>query len=307
MNWVRPRALQPGDTVGVCAPSGPVNPERLDRGVFALRAMGYEVRESPGARARLRFTAGPARDRLADLHALYADDSVAAIVCARGGAGANGLMQGLDLGLLRAHPKVFVGYSDLTLVHLALGQVGHVSVHGPMVSRELADGSFDAASLASALAGTGAPYASEPEDLMVVREGEATGTLRGGCLSMLAAAAGTRWAFHADEDTILFVEDVDEAPFRIDRMLWQLRASGAFDRVRAVVFGDMRGCAPRFDADFGLEDVMADALAGLDIPMALGLSSGHTNNPFVSLPFGVPARLTCAAEASFELLGPAVA
>jgi muramoyltetrapeptide carboxypeptidase len=307
VTWVRPRALAPGDVVGVCAPSGPVNPDKLERGLVALREMGYEVRETSGTRARVRFTAGPAPDRLSDLHALFADDDVAGIVCARGGAGAIGLLQGLDLDLLRAHPKVFVGYSDLTLVHLALGRVGHVSVHGPMVSRELADDAFDRASFDFAVAGKGAPYASEPDDLLVVREGEARGVLRGGCLSLLAASAGTPWALAPEEDTILFLEDVDEPPYRIDRMLWQLRLSGAFERVRGVVLGDMRGCAPPYDADFGLEDVIREALSGLDVPVALGVSSGHTNNPFVSLPFGVPARLRCAAEARFEILGPAVA
>jgi muramoyltetrapeptide carboxypeptidase len=268
--------------------------------------MGYEVRESPGVRVRTRFTAGAAADRLADLHALYADEAVSAIVCARGGAGATGLLAGLDLDLLGAHPKVFVGYSDLTLVHLALGRLGHVSVHGPMVAREMADGAFDGPSFAAAVAGTGPPYESEPEDLLVVRAGEAEGVLRGGCLSLLAAAAGTPWALEPDEDTILFVEDVDEAPYRVERMLWQMRASGAFARVRGFVFGDMRGCAPRFDADYGLEDVIGDALTGLDAPIALGLSSGHTNNPFVSLPFGVPARLACGDAARLTLLGPAV-
>jgi muramoyltetrapeptide carboxypeptidase len=293
--------------VGVCAPSGPINPDRLDRGIAALREMGYVVRESPGVRARVRFTAGPAPDRLADLHALLADDAVAGIVCARGGAGAIGLLQGLDLDLLRAHPKVFVGYSDLTLVHLALGRLGHVSVHGPMVSRELADDAFDRASFEAAVAGKGRPYASEPDELMALRDGEAAGILRGGCLALLAAAAGTPWALRPTEDTILFLEDVDEPPYRIDRMLWQLRLSGAFERVTGVVFGDMRGCAPPFDADFGLEDVIREALAGLEIPMALGLSSGHTNNPFVSLPFGVPARLRCLGDAQFEIAGPAAA
>jgi muramoyltetrapeptide carboxypeptidase len=307
VSWVRPRALAPGDVVGVCAPAGPVNPDRLDRGLAALREMGYEVRESPGARARVRFTAGPASDRLSDLHALFADDAVAGIVCARGGAGAISLLHRLDLDLLRAHPKVFVVYSDLTLVHLALGRLGHVSVHGPMAARELAEDAFDRASFEFAVAGKGQPYSSEPDDLMVLREGEGQGVLRGGCLALLAAAAGTPWALRPEEDTILFLEDVDEPPYRIDRMLWQLRLSGAFERVRGVVFGDMRGCAPPFDADFGLEDVIREALLGLDVPIALGLSSGHTNNPLVSLPFGVPARLGCAGDARFELLGPAVA
>jgi muramoyltetrapeptide carboxypeptidase len=307
VTWIRPRALSPGDLVGVCAPSGPVNPDRLDLGMRTLREMGYEVRETPGARSRVRFTAGTAADRLADLHALYADDQVAAIVCARGGAGVIGLLQGLDLDLLRAHPKVFVGYSDLTLVHLALGRLGHVSVHGPMVSRELAEGLFDRASFEAAVAGQVSPYASEPDDLMVLREGQGVGVLRGGCLSLLAAAAGTPWAFRAEEDTVLFLEDVDEPPYRIDRMLWQLRLGGAFERVKAIVFGDMRGCAPPFHADFALEDVIGEALLGLDVPIALGLSSGHTNNSFVSLPFGVPARLRCGTEARFDVLGPAVA
>jgi muramoyltetrapeptide carboxypeptidase len=307
LSALRPKALRPGDTVGVCAPSGPVNPDKLARGVSALEELGYRVRVGDAVRRRRRFTAGTPDERHADLHALWADDAVAAIVCARGGAGATQIVDRLDLDLIRAHPKVFVGYSDLTLVHLALTRLGQVSVHGPMAAIELADGAFDRASFEAATAG-GPRYASDPEDLEVVREGEASGVLRGGCLSLLANAVGTRFALAPEEDTILFLEDVDEAPYRIDRMLWQLRSAGAFARVRGFVFGDMRGCAPPLVADFGLEDVIREVLEPLGVPIALGLSSGHTNNPFVSLPLGVEARLSCAPDdVRFEITGDAVA
>src|SRR6185295_10627268 len=128
------------------------------------------------------------------------------------------------------------------------------------------------ASFRHGLTGEGAPYSSEPDDLEPLRKGEAEGVLRGGCLAILAAASGTAWALDtARADTILFLEDVDERPFRIDRMLLQLRASGAFDGVRGVVFGDMRGCSPKIQEDHRLEDVLLRALDGLQVPIALGL------------------------------------
>ncbi len=127
---------------------------------------------------------------------------------------------------------------------------------------------------------------------MALASGKGEGLLRGGCLSLLAAAAGTPWALRStDEPTLLFVEDVDEKPYRVDRMLRQLRASGALQGVTGVVFGDMKGCAPGFHDDYRLEEVLLEALSGLGVPVALGLSSGHTAHPNLKLPFGVRARL----------------
>jgi len=295
--------------VGVCAPAGPVDPAALDKGVAELESLGFRVRRAEGLLDRRGFTAGPPEKRLGALQALFADEDVKGIVCARGGAGASSLLTRLDAEWLRARPKVFVGYSDITLLHLYLGRLELVSFHGPMVAKDLATGGYDRASLLWALTGEGQPYRSEPEDLLPLRAGEAEGRLRGGCLSLLAAAAGTPWALDtAGEDTILFVEDVDEPPYRIDRMIRQLRAAGALAGVRGIVFGDMKGCSPRLDADYTLEDVIGEALEGLEVPVALGLSSGHSTGPNVTLPFGVRARLTCTAEqAGFELREPAVA
>jgi muramoyltetrapeptide carboxypeptidase len=287
-----------------------VDEARLRRGTAEIEQLGFSVRWADGVLERTGFTAGAASDRVDQLHALVADPAVRAIVCARGGAGAIQLMPRLDHELLAANPKPLVGYSDVTLLHLQLERLGIVSLHGPMASRELADGerAYDRASFRHALTGEGAPYASQPDDLVGLASGRGEGRLRGGCLSLLAAAAGTPWALPAaDEPTVLFIEDVDERPYRVDRMLRQLRASGALSGVAGIVFGDMKGCAPGIHDSYTLEGVLLEALAGLDVPIALGLSSGHTPHPNLTLPLGVAARLECSGEeARFEVLEPAV-
>jgi muramoyltetrapeptide carboxypeptidase len=304
--WTRPRALRPGDLIGVCAPAGAIDTARLEKGVAELESLGYRVKVTPGTRGRSRWNSGTVEERLADLRSLLTDDAVAAVVAARAGAGSGWLVPHLDTALLRASPKAIIGYSDLTFVHLLANRAGLVSFHGPMVAWEFATGNYDRPSWSAALAGEGA-YRSDVEDLAPLRKGQAEGRLRGGCLSILAAAAGTPWALTTEgEDTILFMEDVDEKPFRLDRMLMQLLQSGALQGVRGIVFGDMKGCSPRLDADYGLEEVLLDALAGLDVPIALGLSSGHTSSPNLTLPLGVRVRLSCGEDARFEVLEAAV-
>ena len=161
----------------------------------------------------------------------------------------------------------------------------------------------------AAVTGRDAPYATEEDELLPLRPGAAEGRLLGGCLSILAAACGTAWALeaHGAQDMILLLEDVDEAPYKIDRMLRQLRAAGALTRVSGIVLGDLPGCSPSIDASFSLEEVVLEALDGLDVPIALGLSTGHTPNPNVTVPLGVRARLECTADrAQFRILEPAV-
>jgi muramoyltetrapeptide carboxypeptidase len=307
----KPRALRPGDRIGVAAPAGPVDEPGLRRGVAELERLGFAVRLGEGVLERRGFTAGSVDTRIDQLHDLFADPEVAAVACARGGAGVLQLLPHLDRELLRANPKLLLGYSDVTLLHLELERLGIASLHGPMVARELGEGddAYDRASLWHGLTGEGAPYASQPDDLVALAGGKGEGLLRGGCLSLLAAAAGTPWALRStDEPTLLFVEDVDEKPYRVDRMLRQLRASGALQGVTGIVFGDMKGCTPGFHDDYGLEDVLLEALCGLGVPVALGLSSGHTTHPNLTLPLGVQARLECwGDEARFEVLEAPVA
>jgi muramoyltetrapeptide carboxypeptidase len=307
----KPRALRPGDVLGVATPAGPVEAGALQRGVRELEALGFAVRVGEGALERTGFTAGSIEGRLAQLERLFRDPEIGGIVCARGGAGAGRLLNGLEAGLLRLHAKPLVGYSDITWLHLALGRLGLVSLHGPMVARELAEGeaAYHRESLWHALTGEGDPYVSGPGDLHPLRPGAAEGVLRGGCLSILAAAAGTPWDLRpGGEATILFLEDVDEAPYRIDRMLFQLRAAGALDGVRGIVFGEMKGCSPGADADYALEETVLEALEGLELPVAFGLPSGHATRPNVTLPLGVAARLRCgASEARLEVVEVSIA
>ena len=302
----KPRPLRPGDVIGVAAPAGPVDEGRLRRGKGELERLGFAVRVADGVLERKGFTAGAIETRIDQLHDLFADPAVAAVACARGGAGAFQLLPHLDRDLLQRNAKLLLGYSDVTLLHLQMERLGLVSLHGPMIARELAEGegAYDRASLWHALTGEGTPYASDPDDLVSLAGGAGEGVLRGGCLSLLAAAAGTPWALRSTEEpTILFVEDVDEKPYRIDRMLRQLRASGALQGVTGIVFGDMRGCTPGFHEEYRFEDVLLEALEGLDVPIALGLSSGHTAHPNVTLPLGVKARLECwGGEARFAIL-----
>lgn len=299
MGKVKLKALQTGATIGLVAPASYAMDERVERGIAALTASGYKVRLGAHARMRgpLYFSATP-EERLADLHAAFADDSIDAMMALRGGYGSNYLLEGLDLDLIAAHPKPFFAYSDLTGVQLhLLDKLGLPAFHGPMAAADFfLDDGIDHASFQAALSGT--PYSiGAAEGLRVLRTGTARGILYGGCLSILTALLGTPFE-PKTEGKLLFLEDVAEKPYRIDRMLWQMRQAGKFAGVTGIIFGEMLGCeAP----DNLLEEAINNALAGLEIPMAIGLRSGHVSHRNVTLTFGVEAELAVAGEAQLAL------
>ena len=301
-----PRALRPGDLIGVCAPSGVVDPARLAAGVAALERLGFRVRAEAGLLERKLFSAGSIQRRVDELHGLFADDSVAAVLCARGGAGVGELLPRLDRGLFLDKPKIFVGYSDLTLFHSFLDGLGLVSFHGPMLAAELASGAFDAASFTRSLQDGRGPWLLETQGVRCLRAGRAEGRFGGGCLSLLAAAAGTGWAPRgsAARASVLLVEDLDEPPYRVHRLLTQLRQSGGLEGVAGIVFGEMRGCSAPAGEEFSLDDVILDALQGLDVAVAAGLPCGHSPTPMLTLPLGAAARLECGPGVRLELRGP---
>ncbi len=306
LEWVRPRGLRPGDRIGVCAPSGPVDMERLARGVRRLEAAGFEAYVPEGVGERTLFTAGSIERRLEELHGLVGDPDIAAIVCARGGAGATQLLHHLDAELIAKHPKPLLGSSDATCLHLLLARLGVVSFHGPMVSMDLARDDCDASVALAPLTSGSSGLSFEGPRLRTLRKGRGEGRLVGGCLALLAAMAGTPWALESGDELILFVEDVNEAPFRLDRMLRQLIDSRALTRVRGVVFGEMLRCEPPTGAEYTLADVLLDALRELNVPVAFGLPSGHTEGPGMTVPLGVRARLECGESTRLEMLEPAV-
>lgn len=304
---LKPAPAPTNARVSVVAPASFAQQNRVDGGMAALRTLGYapELGAHALERGPIYFAGTPAH-RLADLHAAFADPNIAAIICQRGGYGSNYLLDGLDLALIRKHPKPLLAYSDLTGIQLhLLDALGLPAFHGPMLAADFyrADG-VHLESFRATLGGT--PYTvGAAEGLRALKPGNASGILYGGCLSILVAMLGTPWEPHT-ESKLLFLEDTGAKPYQIDRMLWQLRKAGKLDGVRGIVFGEMLDCAsPGAPADL-LEKAMLTALDGIDVPIAIGLRSGHVSRSNVTLTFGVRAELTVGNETSLHLPEPAV-
>jgi muramoyltetrapeptide carboxypeptidase len=323
---VRPAALRQGDTVGIIAPCSPVEREALEAGCRRLRELGYRPHYLPSIFDRDLYFAGTIERRVRELHQMFARPEVRAIVCARGGYGCNYLLPHLDADLIRANPKIFVGYSDLTWLLSWLNGLGHVAFHGPMAARGFAreDGvhldswravlsgepcslRFDAAPTAKT-AVVGDPGGASVKPLI---PGRAAGILSGGCLSILVATLGTPYELET-AGRILFLEDVAAKPYQIDRMLMQLKFAGKLEGVRGIIFGEMLDCVqpitpanataafaggPAGGQDYSLPEIVSRIVEELGVPVAYGLPSGHVTRDNVTLPFGVPVELNVGPQA----------
>ena len=304
---LKPRALRHGDKVGIVAPASNIKRELLEAGCAGLRGLGYEPFYFDSILERDLYFAGSAERRVQELEQMFVRDDVRAIVCARGGYGANYLLQPIDLAKIAAHPKIFVGYSDLTTLLTWFTDEGNfVTFHGPMATKDfaIADG-VDLASWQSALSGETSWEIGAGSGAKPLVAGEAEGILYGGCLSLLIAALGTRHDIRT-EGTILFVEDVEEKPFRIDRMLMQLKLAGKFAGVRGIVFGEMMDCRQNVQQAYTLEEVVLRVIGDLGIPVAFGMRSGHVSRGNITLPFGVRARLEVGSDVKLKILESAV-
>lgn len=302
---LKPRALKPGDKIGVLAPASSFNREAFERGCNRLREMGYEPVYSPEIFARDLYFAGSAERRLTELKSLLLRDDIAALVCVRGGYGANYLLEKLDFKLFAQHPKIFLGCSDITSLLTAItDQTGLVTFHGPMIAKDIADGSFDSSSWNDALQG-GQNWEIPTTGVEILRPGQVQGKLYGGCLSMLAGSLGTPFEIETD-GTILFVEDIGEKPFRIDRMLMQLHLADKLKGVRGLVFGEMLDCRPPAGETYTLPQVILRILRDYEVPVVYGLRSGHVSANNITLPIGVQAELTASGEGvALKILEPA--
>jgi muramoyltetrapeptide carboxypeptidase len=292
---VKPPALRPGDTVGIVAPASNVKRGDLEAGCEGLRRAGYRPIYSDSIFDQDLYFAGSVERRAHELEEMFVRDEVRAIICARGGYGANYLLEALDWEKIKAHPKIFVGYSDVTtlLTHFA-DAAGLVSFHGPMVAKDwLHEDGVDLASWQAALAGTKAwkPDLGAGSGANGLVEGAAEGILYGGCLSILVASIGTPYEIKT-AGTILFLEDLAAKPFQIDRMLMQLKLGGKLDGVRGIVFGQMRECMQTANQSYTLEEVVSRVVGDLGVPVAYGVRSGHVKARNITLPIGVQAGLT---------------
>jgi len=290
----KPPALRPGDIVGVVAPASNIKRELLVKGCEGLQSLGYKPFYLPSILDQDLYFAGSGERRIRELEEMFARDNVRAILCARGGYGANYLLGKIDVGKLAATPKIFVGYSDITtLLTWFLDSARCVVFHGPMATKDFAlpDG-VDLHSWNAALGGSTEWEINSSEDsgVMGLVDGNGEGTLYGGCLSLLVAALGTSFDIRTD-GTILFLEDVNARPFQIDRMLMQLKLSGKLRNVKGIIFGEMLDCVQSKDQEYTLQQVVLRIVGDLGIPVAYGLRSGHVTRRNITLPFGVRAAL----------------
>ncbi|MEI6873944.1 MAG: LD-carboxypeptidase [Spirochaetota bacterium] len=297
MKRVKPRALKSGDRIGLIAPSGSaIAPERIDFAMEAIRELGFKAVEGRSCRSVYGYLAGSDETRAADMNDFFGDEAIDGIFCLKGGYGTPRILDRLDFARIRANPKVFVGYSDITGTHLALGrECGLVTFHGPMpYTEKLA--AWDDATRASLLAAIGSQggkgrFANPAgRAIQTLTGGKARGRLVGGNLSLIAATMGTPWEIDT-RGCILFIEDINERPYRIDRMLTQLRLAGKLDDALGFVLGDWCDCgAEEGKRSLSVDEVLRDLIASTGKPAISNLGVGHCR-PNLTLPLGVEVEI----------------
>jgi muramoyltetrapeptide carboxypeptidase len=284
----KPARLTPGDCVGIVAPaSPPLNPDAIDHSVVLLEKLGFKAKLARNVRKRLGFLAGTDRERAGDLMQMFQDETVRAIFCVRGGYGTGRLLCLLDYKTIRANPKIFLGFSDVTALHCALLKKANlISFHGPMLSSDLVEKNLPAFTLQHLLRLMTEPTAAgsicdgrTSRTVSMVRKNKASGELVGGNLSVLATTLGTPYQ-PSFKGKILFFEELNEPPYRLDRLLTHLLNAGVLTQVAGIAIGATNGCdepkTKQNEARQTVNDVLKDRLGPLKIPVVVGLPFGHT-------------------------------
>jgi len=285
--------LKRGSRVAVVSPASAARAELVEAGCERLRGFGYEPVVMPHALDRgPLYYAGTAEDRVADLHAAFVDESIDGVICTRGGWGSAELLPLLDRELVRANPKVFVGYSDHTSLHAWFwNECGMPTFYAPMVAADWSksDG-LGERTWRAAVEGDGVWSVSAEDGLKVLREGNAEGRLLGGCLSIVVEALGTPWALKIEEPTVLFLEDIGTKPYKWDRFLQHLKFAGGLKNVRGIVFGDMSANIEESETEL-LEAACLHALHDFEGPVTISLKCGHVERRNRSLPLGAWVKM----------------
>ena len=292
------RRLKAGDTVGVIAPAGPAKPEQPALVEALLARHGLRATLYASCYQKQGYLAGTDEQRLADLHAAFADEDVHTIHCLRGGYGCGRLLARVDTALLQRHPKLLIGYSDVTALHALLHGLGIASLHAPMLSSDLIhEGHEDDEAALFAVLKNGLRQGDVMQPQLMssplltndFTQGVAEGVLVGGNLSLLGSLMGTPWAFNT-QGALLFMEDINEEPYRVDRLLGQLQNAGALQAAHGFVLGSFTDVAE----PEALGAVLAHYLKPLGKPVIAGWPAGH-GQPNRALPMGVPVRMDSAA------------
>jgi muramoyltetrapeptide carboxypeptidase len=303
---IKPKRLKAGDTIGVIAPASGVSEETFERGLQNLADLGFQTKVGKNARGRNGFLSGTDQERLDDLHWAFRDKEIKAVWSIRGGYGASRLLPRIDYRLIRRNPKILVGFSDITALHLAIYQkTGLVTFHGPNAASNFTDYSKNhiVNTLMNPVSGyeikLPEPPTDEEEDpelyqTNIIRKGKCRGELIGGNLSLLIALTGTPFGLNKVKGKILFIEDVNESPYRVDRMLTQLRQSINMRSLAGIAVGVFtRGKTENDEPSQSMLDVLNERLGDLRIPVIHGLSFGHIRENF-TIPLGIKAEMNTA-------------
>lgn len=292
----KPRALQPGDTLAIVSPSSPIAKEKLERGLEVLHGAGYRTKVYPHALDAKDYMAGEDKDRMSDLQQAFADPGVDAVYCSRGGYGCARLMPYLDLDAMAASGKMFLGFSDITTIHLALNRRGLVTLYSPMaLSFSVERQPWVYESFLSALKGETTTPKDAPKANTLVG-GTVEAEVCGGCLCLLTDSLGTPDALDA-AGKILLIEDIDEHPHRVDAMFTHLITSGILQSAAGIVVGEMTGTDEKVDASIGgrpWKEIVRERVIPLGIPAVIDFPFGHVKN-MLTMPLGIRARLDADA------------
>jgi muramoyltetrapeptide carboxypeptidase len=290
---VKPQRLKKGDTVGIIAPASPPNQENLKRSFAFLEELGLKMKIGKHVYDQYGYLAGKDEDRLEDLHTMFLDQEIKAIICAGGGYGTGRIASQIDYSIIKNNPKIFWGYSDITFLHTAIRQqTGLITFHGPMLASDI--GKEDVHPLSK-------KYFSqlfEPEviqypsalfPLKTMVDGKASGALIGGNLSLLASTIGTPFEIDT-KGKLLLIEDINEEPRAVDRMLNQLQMAGKFADAAGLIIGDFNNCVPQRGLSLDLDEVLEHYIRLAKKPALRGFVIGHCS-PNISVPLGVEAEM----------------
>ena len=281
---IKPRALGPGQDIGIIAPAGPVNPDTLRSGIEILIGLGFNPVLGPHLYNKKGYLAGDDISRLEDIHEVIGNTEIKAIFCARGGYGCTRLLEQLDYSLIRRNPKIIMGYSDISALLISIwGQTGLITFHGPLVTGLKNDSQNNVRHVVDLLGGESGLSISM-EQAIAFSPGEAEGILVGGNLSLISHLIGTPYLPSLDGN-ILFIEEKGEAPYRLDRMLTHLHQSGMIKNIRGLIIGSLVECGGMEE----IEQVLNNCLSDLNIPIVYGGPFGHGEENMV-LPIGVKAK-----------------
>jgi muramoyltetrapeptide carboxypeptidase len=290
---IKPERLKKGDTVGIIAPASPPNKENLERGLKFIEEIGLNYKLGKSLYQEYGYLAGSDEDRLADLHGMFLDDEVKGIICAGGGYGTGRIALAIDYETIKKNPKVFWGYSDITFLHTAIRQqAGLVTFHGPMIASDLGKEDANLISKEQFLqlfSPAELRYTTELSLLEEMIAGKAKGELVGGNLSLLASTMGTSYEI----DTfgkILLIEDINEEPRAVDRMLNQLYMGGKLQGAAGIIVGDFNNCVPERELSLSLDEVLDHYIKQAGKPAMKGFKMGHCS-PHIAVPFGTEAQM----------------